>query len=163
MIASAHVAAGVVIGVIAARLMRWPAGRIAAAFAASVLVHLEMDAIPHSDYHTLSWTGMLVVVALELNLVGIVAYHLLRHRLPPQGLWSVAAGVFGSALPDAKFMAPLLPSELARLVQSSGDRLHHAIHAAPTSLAYGMMTQVSCAVLLIAALLLFPRLPASTR
>jgi hypothetical protein len=157
-IASAHFAAGVVIGVAGARFLRWRVGRIVVAFALGVILHLQMDAIPHADYHGVVGRPLMAIVALESMSIMAIAFRILRDRLTPGWAGSVAAGVIGSALPDVKFIAPLiLPAELAQRATAIGERLHHAIHAGPTSFGVGMTTQLAATLLFLALLYAFPR------
>lgn len=131
--------------------------RFGAAFTLAVASHLLLDAIPHSDYGSLSRPAMGILVALESVVVGASAAFILRHRLLPHWPEYLLPGLFGSALPDAKFIAPVLLSDRnARLVESYGNRFHEGIHAAPTSLAVGVTNEVVCAILLLVCLYAFP-------
>lgn len=151
MIASVHVAAGIVIGTASLRLIPARATRIVVAFAAGFLAHLLMDGIPHSHYESLPLGVVLLIVILEFAAVTSIAALLLRRRLPPDWRAPMAAAVLGSSLPDAKFGAALLLNpELAEQVRSIGDSMHAPFHAGPTSLSAGMTTQLLALVLLLA-------------
>jgi len=158
MIASAHLAAGIVIGLASDHVARGTFTRISAAFVTGVIVHLLMDAVPHSDYDLFPVSTMWFVIAGEFLAVLIIAAIVLRDRLTPHWLQSVAAGLLGSVLPDAKFIAPFfLPASSARLVESYGNRLHNPFHASANSAVFGMVTQLSCTILLLVVMTAFPR------
>jgi len=158
MIASAHLAAGIVIGLSTARLVHARFVRVAFAFAAAVVMHLLMDAVPHSDYDLVSRSVIPLVIAGEIVVVAALAAVLLRNRLMPHWRPCVAAGLFGSAIPDAKFIAPfVLSPHNAMLVEHYGNRLHGPFHSAATAPAIGMTTQVLCTLILLASLAAFPR------
>jgi hypothetical protein len=159
-IASAHIAAGVVVGMTGARVLRWRPGRVLAALATGVLLHLAMDYIPHADYNDLGGRLLVAVVFLESLVASTIIFFIVRDRVTRDWIPPIVAGLLGSTLPDAKFFAPLiLPAEYARLVSEWGERLHYAIHAPPTSSGIGMATQVTAVVLLLALLAAFPRTP----
>ena len=158
MIASAHLAAGLVIGTAASHFMRWRPGSVVASFAAGVLLHLAMDHVPHADYNGIVGSPLRVIVALESIATFAIAFLILRRRVSPGWMAPTIAGLLGSSLPDVKFVAPLLlPDEYARRATDIGERLHYAIHASPTSLAFGMTTQLVATVVLLAMLAAFPR------
>jgi hypothetical protein len=158
MIASAHFAAGIVIGLSSDRVVHGRFARVAAAFAAGVVMHLLMDAVPHSDYDLVSLSAIPLVIACEVVFVGAVALVLLQGRLTPHWRSCVAAGLLGSTLPDVKFIAPfLLSPHNASLVEYYGNRLHGPFHTAATDLAIGMTTQVLCTLILLASLAVLPR------
>ena len=157
MIASAHFAAGIVVGLASDRVIRGRFALVAVAFAAAFVVHFLMDAIPHSDYHFFAWRTVPFIIVGEAFLVAVIAALLLRHRATPQWPECIAAGLLGSAIPDAKFIAPfVLSAHNAALVEYYGNRLHHPFHSSADT-AFGMATQVVCAVLLLLALAAFPR------
>jgi len=157
MIASAHLAAGIVIGLSTARLVHARFVRVAFAFAAAVVMHLLMDAVPHSDYDLVSRSAIPLLIAGEVVVVGTIAVVLLRNRLTPHWRSCVAAGLLGSVLPDAKFIAPfILSPHYATLVEYYGNQLHGPFHASPTSPAIGMTTQVLCTLFLLASFRAFP-------
>jgi ABC-type uncharacterized transport system fused permease/ATPase subunit len=118
-----------------------------------------MDAIPHSDYYRLPRTSVLLVVMAEAVVVGALASRWIGTRLIREWRTPVAAGLLGSVLPDAKFIALLfLPDQYARTVEYYGDRLHAHFHSAPVAVSTGMTTQVLCAIALLATLfMLRPR------
>ena len=157
MIASAHIAAGFVIGVAATRLMTWPLGRVVGSFGFGVLLHLAMDAVPHADYNELGGMKLVALVLIESAFTFSVIAWTLRDRMPPGWKAGVLAGLLGSGLPDIKFIAPFLSPDGQDFVVWVGDQLHTAIHAGPTSLWIGMTTQLTATVVLMAALTLFPR------
>ena len=92
MIASAHLAAGIVIGLASDHVARGTFTRVSTAFAAGVVVHLLMDAVPHSDYDLFPMSTMWFVIAGEFLAVLIITAIVLRDRLTPHWLQSVAAG-----------------------------------------------------------------------
>jgi hypothetical protein len=156
-IASAHIAAGVVSGAAAARYLRWQPGRIVASIGLGVIIHLGMDAVPHADYNGLVGPPLVAIVAVESIAMIIISYLLLRNRMGPGWIPAIVAGVFGSTVPDTKFFAPLLiPARYAQTVSDIGEQLHVSIHAEPTSFAVGMATQLIAIVLLVAIMAAFP-------
>ena len=158
MIASAHLTAGIVIGLASDHVARRTFTRVSTAFVAGVVVHLLMDAVPHSDYDLFPMSIMWYVIAGEFLAVFVIAAIVLRNRLKPHSLQSIAAGLLGSVLPDAKFIAPFfLPASSARLVEHYGNRLHAPFHATANSAVLGMATQLSCTILLLVMLAAFPR------
>ena len=141
-----------------ARFLRWRPGGFVAAFAMGVLVHLAMDYIPHTDYNDLGGRLLVAIVFLESLVASILMFFIVRDRISRDWIPSIVAGLIGSSLPDAKFFAPLvLPTEYAHTVSEWGERLHYAIHAPPTSFGFGMATQLTAVVVLLAALASFPR------
>lgn len=157
MIASAHIAAGVVIGLVATRFMEWRPGRVLAALPAGVLVHLAIDFVPHADYNDIVGRPLLAIVGVELMVTGAILFVLLRHRAPVGWFPPVASGVVGSALPDVKFFAPLvMPPDVAAHATELGERLHHAIHAPRPPFVVGTATQVVGTLLLLLFLAAFP-------
>ena len=148
MIASAHLAAGIVIGLASDHVARRTFTRVSTAFAAGALVHLLMDAVPHSDYDLFPMSTMWFVIAAIV----------LRNRLKPHSLQSIAAGLLGSVLPDAKFIAPFfLSTSHAALVETYGNRLHAPFHATANSAVLGMVSQLSFTTLLLVVMAAFPR------
>ena len=157
MIASAHLAAGIVIGLSTDHLLRGRIARVAIAFVVGVVMHLLMDAVPHADYFLFPWWWTPYLIMGEIAIVGVVAVVLLRDRLTPHWPSSIAAGLLGSVLPDSKYFAPfLLSARDANLVEHYGNMLHAPFHRGATT-ALGMTTQVLCAVLLLACFAVFPR------
>jgi hypothetical protein len=157
-IASAHLAAGVVIGMASTRFLRWRPGRVVVAFATGVILHLAMDHVPHADYNDLGGWLLIAIVFLESFIALTIMYFIARDRVSPGWFPSIVAGVTGSALPDVKFFAPfMLPAEYAAVASDWGEQLHYAIHAPPTSFGVGMVTQLTAVCLLLAVLMAFPR------
>jgi hypothetical protein len=157
MIASAHFAAGIVVGLSTDHVVHRRFVRVAIAFAAAVVMHLLMDAVPHSDYDLVSPSAIPLLIAGEVLVVGTIAVVLLRNRLTHHWRSCVAAGLLGSVVPDAKFIAPLILSpHHATLVEYYGNRLHGPFHASPTSPVIGMSTQVLCTLILLASFRAFP-------
>ena len=157
MIASAHLAAGIVIGLSTDYLIGGRIARVAVAFGAGVVMHLLMDAIPHADYFLFPWWWTPYLIMGEFAIVAVIALALLRDRLTPHWRSCIAAGLLGSALPDSKYIAPLfLSHEHALRVEHYLNTLHGPFHRGATS-ALGMTTQVLCAVILLACFAAFPR------
>jgi uncharacterized membrane protein YeaQ/YmgE (transglycosylase-associated protein family) len=153
MIASAHVAAGIVVGIASTRIAGHPTLRAAIAFVCAMVVHLLMDALPHSDYGSLAGPHLLVLTLAEGAVVCGIAAYLLHGRVQPGWIGPVAAGLVGSALPDAKFIVPLLlPSFFAQFVTNVGNRLHTPFHSNADWPIPGLAVEVLCTVLLLASL-----------
>lgn len=159
MIASAHVAAGVVAGMGGAYLPVSRILRIVAAFSLGILSHVVLDAIPHSDYRMVAPSAIVWVALCETVAIGASAGYLLRHRLIPHWPGYLLAGLAGSNLPDAKFAAiAMLPESIAQSVERYGDAFHSPFHASPMSEPLlGLGIEVACTVVLLAALTTFPR------
>lgn len=158
MIASAHVAAGAVAGVAGAQLGgKWP-WRLAAAFALGLLSHAVLDALPHSDYASLSRSTILWVASLETVGMSAVAGHITRRRLVPHWPWYLLLGVAGATLPDAKFIAPtVFPREIAEPVVWATMSVHSYFHAPdPPSPAFGLVVEVVVTIACLAALVFVP-------
>ena len=161
MIASAHVAAGMVIGLASAMRFKSGLGGIAIALSSAVVGHMVLDAIPHSDYHGIPRFTALTIATCEVVAVTAIAFFLVRRRLVSGALGCLAAGLAGSVLPDAKFIAPLLMSaDSALRVEHYGNMFHAPFHSTASSPALGMITQVLAAVaLLVTFVVLARRLP----
>ncbi len=164
MIASAHVAAGFVAGMLSARLTRNRPARIAIALVLGVLSHVGLDAIPHADYGTMDRHKVAFIAAAEIAVTCLLALLLLRRRLPEHWPEVLIAGILGAVIPDVKFMAGvLLPGPAPHVVQRYGDRFHSYFHAAPSRYSVGMRNQIVAAVLLLASLVSFRRRPLPER
>lgn len=159
MIASAHVAAGAVAGLAGAHFSGKWVWRGVVAFAFGLVSHLLLDALPHSDYATLSRSTVMWLASLET--VGMVALtvHVTR-RLVPHWPWYVLIGIAGGALPDAKFYAPsVLPPDLAGMVVTVTSWMHVPFHApTPRSPAVGLAIELLVTALCLAVLLVAPRI-----
>lgn len=158
MIASAHIAAGFVAGMAGAYATRNRVLRLAAAFTLAFVLHFQLDAIPHSDYAGLPRSALGVVASLEVAAVCAIGMYILRRRLLLHWPEFLFAGLSGSVLPDARFLAPIVLSDRnARLVEYYGNRLHEGLHAGTTSLALGLAAELVSTILLLACLYAFPR------
>lgn len=158
MIASAHTAAGVVSGMVAARLVRHPLARALTAVAFGVLSHVVLDAFPHGDYGELERGPVLAIVVAELVATGFTLSWILRDRVTPGWPGYLAAGFVGAALPDIKFLAALLLSPGgAAPVASVGDRFHEPFHAGPSPLGMGVAIEVAATLAILVLLTRFPR------
>ena len=89
LIASAHLAAGFVAGMTAARVTTNTKARVALAFGLGFLSHIALDAIPHSDYMTLPQSTIRWVVLGEIIGIFAVAGHIIRDRV--QKGWRVVS------------------------------------------------------------------------
>ena len=158
MIASAHIAAGFVAGMASAHATKNRFLRVVAAFTLAFGSHFVLDSIPHSDYAGLPRSAIAAVGLLEVVVSFAIGMYILRHRLLPHWPEFLSAGLFGSALPDAKFIVPIfLSDQNARLVEYYGNRLHEGLHAGPASPAFGLATELVCTILLLACLFALPR------
>lgn len=136
-----------------ARGIRSPRVRVVVAFVTGFVLHVLMDAIPHSDYHRLSRPWVLIAVGAEAALVGAFAAWQLGSRVIAQWRGPIVSAWLGSVVPDVKFVALLvLPPQYARTVELYGDRLHAHFHAAPVAVTTGMSTQLVCTITLLAIL-----------
>src|SRR5262245_46402143 len=105
MIASAHVAAGAVVGALAMRLRVPAMVRIMFAMIVGVTLHLAMDAIPHSDYafiriRWVPWIGL-----AEAALACAMAAWMSRGRLGSGQPFVLFVAIASSMAPDVKFVA----------------------------------------------------------
>lgn len=163
--ASAHVAAGIVAGMVATRFPTGTLRRVGAAFSVGVLSHVVLDAIPHSDYRMLARSTVLWVSACEIVGTMAIAAWLLRRRLTPQWQGPLVAGLAGACLPDAKFPARLLlPAEAVQRVETYGDSFHGFFHAGRmANPMIGLGIEIAFAIALLLSLSAFPRTsPASS-
>src|SRR5690349_18660683 len=105
MIASAHVAAGAVVGALAMRLRAPTFVRLVVAMVVGVTLHLAMDAIPHSDYAFVPM-GKIPWVGLGEALVACAIVALMaRGRFAAGQLLVLIVAVASSMAPDVKFVA----------------------------------------------------------
>ncbi len=159
MIASAHIAAGLVVGMATAYATESKIGRITMGFTLGVLSHMVLDAIPHLDYGVLPMSRVPWIVLGECISMTVIGWWLLHRRVRPRWADALVPGLLGAVLPDAKFVARLvLPTRSADLVSSYGDRFHALFHAGPiANHMVGQATQLITTFLLLTVLTLFPR------
>jgi len=100
MIASAHVAAGAVVGMASAYSVKPRFARLTLAIGMAIVAHLLLDAIPHSDYTSLPRPTVLLVATSEILAASAIAGCILRTRLTHDWPEYLSAGLFGSLLPD---------------------------------------------------------------
>lgn len=133
--------------------------RIGLAVALGFLSHALLDAIPHSDYAGLSPSTKLLVASGEMIVLAIVLALVLRGRTRPGWRGPFAAGIVGAGIADAKFVVPVLSSPaLTTTVTRYGNWLHTFFHAAPAATPrLGLAYEVGATLVMIGALLLFPR------
>lgn len=150
MIAAAHVAAGAVCGLLAARLTRTAGTAVALSFALGVASHVPMDAIPHSDYVGLTRPQALIVALVEVVALVALIRWTLRDRLAPPDAPCMVAGALGALLPDAKIAAEVvLPQGIAAPMIDFWERFH-ALHAAPPDARLlGLAAELTLTVLLL--------------
>jgi hypothetical protein len=158
-LASAHIAAGAVAGMAASHTSHRSFPRIAAAFCLGLLSHVLMDRVPHGDYAPLAPATVLLVASAEILVSGAVVFGVLRSRVQPRWAEYLIPGLLGACLPDMKFAANVLgPSRVSDTIAAIGDRVHEFFHSAPPdSLPLAWSTEIACALVLFAALTLFPR------
>jgi hypothetical protein len=156
MIASAHVLAGLICGV-ATLSVRARAAKAVLAFALGIGTHVILDAIPHSDYGTLSRGTIVVVVSLEVIATTALAWLLLRSRRTPGWQITLPAGVFGASIPDIKFLAPYFPPQMASMIETAANGFHAPFHAAPMRLAAEVSAELACTALLVGAMVVLAR------
>lgn len=154
MIASAHIAAGAVVGVVSARASRHPVVGVGLALVAGFLSHFALDMVPHADYAPFSRPAVVRLALTEVAVSSLVVWLLLRGQLSPTRTLHVLAGMGASALPDAKFVARLVfPPDTAERIAAFGDGLHQGVHAAPpVTLAAGWGAEIAIAVMLLGTL-----------
>lgn len=127
------------------------------AFALGVASHVILDAIPHSDYGTLSRSAIVTIVSMEVFATIALAWFLLRRRRPEGWSAALPAGVVGASIPDIKFVAPFLPDAASRWIGAAANRFHGPFHAAPQRLSVELSVEVACTALLIGALVVLTR------
>lgn len=156
MIATAHVTAGIIAGIVALRA-RSNGSRLTTGLALGLISHVILDTIPHSDYGSLSRWAILVVVSLELLMTFALAWYLLRPRRLPGLHMTLPAGLAGGMMPDAKFAGQWLPAPAAAWMRNVGDRFHAFFHVDPNPLVVELATEIACTLLLVAGLWLLVR------
>jgi len=156
MIATAHVTAGMIAGVVALSV-RGSGWRFATALALGVVSHVALDLVPHSDYKSLSRWALLITVSLELLGTFALGWYLLRRRRLPGLRVTLPAALVGAMAPDMKFASLFLPEPAASWAREAGERFHEGRHVAPTPLAVGLSAEIVCTLLLILGLWLIVR------
>jgi|GEM_PF-3967958 len=129
MIASAHVAAGALAGVIGGRVSS--AGAVpstAIAILLGLASHMLMDAIPHSEYMFISLNYAVRVAIVEAIIACGVAWLVLRRRAGRELLLPVATGIAAAMLPDLQFVSQVTALPAATELSSAGD-IFHVLHA----------------------------------
>ena len=131
--------------------------RILAAMGLGLLSHVILDAIPHSDYGSLTRSTILAIVSLELVATFTFGWYLLRRRLAHGLRLTLPAGLAGAMVPDAKFAGQWLPQPAASWIQTVADGFHARFHAAPTSIAVELVAEIVCTLLLLSLLSMVAR------
>lgn len=124
MIASAHVAAGAVVGAVAMRWRAPVAVRVLVAIVIGIAGHLAMDAIPHSDYAFVQFNRIAWVGLGEALVACVLVWFMVRGRLAPGRRLPLVAGIASSMAPDVKFVV----RTLAPLYEHRVTRVTDAIH-----------------------------------
>ena len=152
MIASAHIAAGAAVGLIAGRLTMHPVARAAIAFGSGILSHIILDAIPHADYRGIDSSIVAVFALTETLVMFAILTLMLRGKLLPGWQWSLLPAIAGAMAPDARFPAELLLSpEMTHTAQSLGHAFHSSFHAPPPhNTAAAWAIEISAAVIALA-------------
>lgn len=162
MIASAHIAAGVLSGMVGSRIAKRPAVQAGAALAIGFATHIMLDAIPHADYGALGPRPVARLIVLETLLVGLAALMILRTRVQPGWWLPMLAGVLGAAIPDVGFAAQLLlPGPMGVRVDNAGDAFHGGFHARGVGRRLGITTQLLATVASLGVMFAFPKRAAS--
>jgi uncharacterized membrane protein YwaF len=156
-IASAHLGAGLVAGMAASRASGGWARRIVIALALGLASHVMLDAIPHADYGFLRRLYILPIALCEAAVLFGVAALILRRRVVKGWQYFLAAGIFASAVPDARFGLEMFPWQIKYKVLFATYWFHSFFHAGPVTFWIGMVNQVVVALLCVAALFAFPR------
>ena len=129
MIASAHVAAGALAGIVATRV--GSVGVTVRLVVATVLglgSHMLMDAIPHSEYMFISLNYAVQVAIVEAIIACGIAWLLLRRRAGRELTIPVATGIAAAMLPDLQFVSQVTALPAATELSSAGD-IFHVFHA----------------------------------
>ena len=164
MIASAHIAAGLVAGLSTAYLTEKRAARIGIALAMGFLTHVMLDALPHSDYAPLSRQGAMLVASFECLGMIALGVALMRPRVLERWPEYVIPALAGATLPDLKFFARVfLPKKMEITIEYYGNWLHSYFHVAPTPPALGWTVEIICLIALLGLLIAFPRHAPSAR
>jgi hypothetical protein len=124
MIASAHVAAGAVVGAVAMGLRAPVAARLLFAMAVGITGHLAMDAIPHSDYAFVEFSHIAWVGLGEALVACAFVAFLARGRLPAGSALTLFVGVASSMAPDVKFVARVLAPKYEAPITRITDAVH---------------------------------------
>lgn len=159
MIASAHVASGFVAGMISSRVTSSRTGRVVAAFVFGLLMHVVLDAVPHSDYRQLAPSTVVWVTLAEGIGVCLIAGEILRDRVQAGWPEYLLGGLAGAVILDAKFFARVVLSQHAALtVAKYGDAIHKLFHADPARPPQrGTVVEIATTILLLFSLAMFSR------
>ena len=142
---------------VAALALRGSGWRVGAAVGLGVLSHVVLDAIPHSDYGSLTRSKILAIVLLELVATFTFGWYLLRRRLRPGLRLTLPAALAGAMVPDAKFASQWLPQPAASWIHTAADGFHAQFHTAPTPTAVGLVVEIVCTLLLLSLLWMVAR------
>lgn len=156
MIASAHIGAGLVAGMVASRASGSTARRVAIALLLGLASHVMLDAVPHADYGFMPRRWIVPVALCEAVVVFAAAWMILRRRVRPGWQILLVTGVFGATVPDSRFGLGFLGAQARHRVLYATYWFHSFFHAAPVVLWIGMTTQVAAALACMAALFAFP-------
>jgi hypothetical protein len=157
-IASAHLGAGIVAGMLATRLPGKPVVRVAAGLVFGLASHVMLDAIPHSDYGYTPRRMILVIAVCEAVVLLSLSWTILRSRIARGAPWVLAAGLLGSAAPDVHLSRAFLPQSMWPLVTKHTFWFHGFFHREADVFWVGMVNQVTVALVCFACLFAFPRL-----
>jgi hypothetical protein len=155
-LASSHLSAGIVAGMAASRFSGGTARRIVIALGFGLASHVMLDAIPHADYGYLRRLYILPIALCEAALVFGLAALILRRRVVKEWPAFLAAGVFASAIPDARFGLEMFPWQIKYKVLFATYWFHSFFHAQPVTFWIGMVNQVAMAIGCVAVLFAFP-------
>jgi hypothetical protein len=152
MLASAHVAAGALAGVIATRASSTRAISVGIAILLGLGSHVVMDAIPHSEYLFMSLDRAVHVAIVEAIIAGGIVWFVLHGRAGRASILPVAAGIIAAMLPDLQFASRLTALPAATELSNAGDIFHilHAKTKAPP-IAGAIREVILAAILLFAA------------
>ena len=128
MIASAHVAAGAVVGALAMRMRASVVVRVVVAMVAGVALHLAMDAVPHSDYAFIEIRWVPWVGLAEAAVACAIVTGLAKGRIGSSQPIVLFAAIASSMAPDVKFVARVLAPRYEAAITRITDTIH-GLHA----------------------------------
>jgi hypothetical protein len=158
--ASAHLSAGLLSGMVASRASGGTTRKVAAALFLALASHVMLDAIPHADYGFIPRRYILPIAFCETALVFTVGWLILRRRVSQGWKPILAAGLFGTAVPDLRFGLGFLPATIKFKILFFTYWTHGYFHAEPVAFGIGMASQVTMALACLACLFAFPRVQA---
>ena len=157
MFATAHLGAGILSGMAASHASGSTTRKVATALFLALSSHVILDAVPHADYGFIPRRHIMPIVLCEAMVVFTVAWLILRRRVSKGWQLLLAAGLFGTAVPDLRFGFGFLPPDIKFKILFFTYWTHSFFHAEPVTFWIGMTTQVTAALVCLGVLFAMPR------